>query len=96
VLHQVNLLLLVPLLLAAFTGPVALLAAVAALVVLGWAAAARAVLAAARVVLVRSSLLATRPRSARSRLAAITTSEPLILSEDQLPTGIGLWFTTSL
>jgi hypothetical protein len=96
VLHQVNLPLLIPLLLAAFMGPVALLATVVALVILGRAAAARAVLAAARAVLVRSSLLATRPRSARSRLAASTTSEPLILREDQPPTGVGLWFTTSL
>jgi hypothetical protein len=63
VLDQVSLPLLVPLLLAAFSGPVALFAALAALVVLGRAAAAHAVLAAARTILVRDRLLATRPKS---------------------------------
>jgi hypothetical protein len=52
VLHEMSLRLLVPLLLAAFTSPMALLATVTTLVVLGRTAAARAVLAAARAVLV--------------------------------------------
>jgi hypothetical protein len=47
VLHEMSLRLLVPLLLAAFTSPMALLATVMTLVVLGRAAAARPVLAAA-------------------------------------------------